>query len=79
MGTGDFSGFDLFMGYDGELGISGIQIATNARALTTFFCSYQPSPPSVAKSWTGQRAAIPWTTRWTVDKARIVRLPMALN
>jgi len=79
MDTGDFSGFDLSMSYDDELGIGGIQIATNERALTTFFCSCQPSPPSAAKSWAGQRVVIPGTTRWTVDKARIVRLPVPPN
>jgi len=77
MGAGDFWGFGLSMGYDGELGIDGLWIADNVRALMTFFGSCQPSSPSVAKSWTGQRAVLPWATRWTVDGAMLVRLPMA--
>jgi len=42
MGTGGLSGFDLSMGYDGELGIDGSRIAASARELTTFFCSCCP-------------------------------------
>jgi len=59
------SGFDLSMGCVGELGIGGARIAANAHALSTFFCSCQPSPPFMAKRWAGRRAATPWTTRWT--------------
>jgi len=77
MSAGDFSGINLSMGCDGELGIGSIRIAANAHVLTTFFCSCQPMSPSMAKIWAGQRVVIPWTTRRTVDGGRQVRPPMA--
>jgi len=49
MSAEELSGLELSMGYDGELGIGSIWIAVNARAHTMFFCSCQPSPPSMAQ------------------------------